>query len=273
MTFDYEQSVWGKGMVSLAWSSLPSFKLKQALKAIQRLSAGARVLEVGCGAGQFIRTIKQIRPKLECHGADISERALEEARTYGDGVVYAKNSEDTLPYADNFFDAIALFDVLEHVGNPDQLLREMRRVLKPGGMLYCFIPCEGDMLSLLRWLTRLRILEPLSEKYAGHINHWSRKKWLTLMESTGLRVQNRRYSEHILGQVLLVTTFILMDRAAKRRGVAQMNNEAYYDALNKQVRFPGAWRLFKRAVNSLIYLESTILQFVPSPNIHIIAKK
>ena len=194
MPFNYEQSIWGAGEAELKWSSPTAFRLKQALGALSGLSSG-KVLEVGSGAGQFIRALKHLRPNLECHGCDISAEAIKTAKTKNDGVIYELNSS-VLPYQDNFFDAVLIFDVLEHVADYQGLLVEIKRILKPGGIFYCFVPCEGDWASLWYYLRHFIAFKDLTEKYAGHINHLSRGQWLKNFNKAGFTVEQKRYSEH-----------------------------------------------------------------------------
>ncbi|MBI5729462.1 MAG: class I SAM-dependent methyltransferase [Candidatus Magasanikbacteria bacterium] len=262
MSFNYEQSLWGRGSATPLWSDPTSFRLRQALSALRLFPAGARVLEVGCGAGQFIRGIKKLRPELDCHGCDISVKAIDSAKGYADSVAYAISSEQFL-YENNFFDAVLIFDVLEHVENPAALLAEMSRVLKPGGIAYCFVPCEGDVLSLWHLLEKLHLKRDLTKKHAGHINYFSRQSLLALI-SSHFSVISLRYSEHLLGQIIGVVAFFLMDYAAKKRGLAQINNETYFRGQSS-----GPFKLIKIIVNSLIYLESVIFSRVPSPNVHV----
>ncbi len=147
MAFNYEQSIWGRGEAGKRWSDPTSIRLRRALKALGHLPKHAKVLEVGCGAGQFIRAIHRFRPDLESFGCDISQAAIALAKKSADGVDYAV-STDALPYVDGAFDAVLIFDVLEHVAHPGLLLGEVGRVLKRGGLFFAFVPCEGDWLSL-----------------------------------------------------------------------------------------------------------------------------
>lgn len=267
MFFNYEQSIWGQGIATLAWSDPASFRLRQALESVRSLPAGGRVLEIGCGAGQFIRAIKQLRPELDCHGCDISVYAVEEAKHHtDDGVSYAV-SDVRFPYGDSFFDAVLIFDVLEHVEDPAALLTEMQRVLKPGGIAYCFVPCEGDALSLWHLLDKLDLKHDLTKKHAGHINYFSRESLLALFESNFF-VFAIRFSEHFLGQIIGIVAFFLMDRAAKRQGEVQINNETYFSQPSSSLV-----KIAKNIVNSLIYLESLLFSRVPSPNVHLTLRK
>ncbi len=269
MSFSYEQSIWGKGKASLQWSSPTSFRLRQACEAIASLKAGAKVLEIGCGAGQFIRAIQKIHPEFECYGVDISRQAIEFAKTNNDGVTYALNEPYQFSYEDATFDAVLIFDVLEHVADPGKLLTEVRRVLKNNGILYAFVPCEGDWLSLWQMLDTVHLKRDLTQKYAGHIQFFSRKQLQNLFIQKKFEISKLRYSEHLLGQFLGVVVFSLMDRAAHQQGIKQLNNETYFEKQSPR-RFV---KVIKNIVNSLVYLESTLFSRLPSPNVHLVARK
>lgn len=272
MAYNYEQSIWGKGYASTAYSSPTSFRLKQALQAITQLSSGSMVLELGCGAGQFIRTIQKIRPDVSCYGCDISATAIELAKKTADNVQYAVNGT-TLPYADNSLDAVLIFDVLEHVEDPGAILAEIRRVLKPGGVFYAFVPCEGDWTSLWHLVRSVGVQAEVTKRVAGHITYFSRHSLRTLYVKHGFTQVRFRYSEHLLGQLLGFVAFTLVDRAAKKRGVAQINGEEYFTTLQSSVSAPSLFGLVKRLVNTLVYFESWLLQMLPSPNVHSVVRK
>lgn len=269
MSFNYEQAVWGRGPARLRWSNPAAFRLRAAIRAIRSVPAGGRVLEVGCGAGQFIRAIKYIRPELDCAGCDISGEAIRAARAQGGGVAYDEVKNSRLPYSDDYFAAVLIFDVLEHVPDPGVLLHEVRRVLAPQGVLQAFVPCEGDATSLWHWLDRLGLKRDLTKKFAGHINYFSRQSLNSLFAPHQWRLLSLRYSEHLIGQLLGVIIFALMARSARASSVPPPNNEAYCAAW-------GNGRLVtvgKRIVNSLVYLESRLLCRVPSPNVHLTVQK
>ncbi len=278
MSFNYEQSIWGKGIASLNWADPTSFRLRQALAAIKNLPANNRVLEVGCGAGQFIRAIKRCRPDLTCCGCDISRQAIEMARS-GEcekgnverGVDYALSEVERLPYDDSSFDGVFIFDVLEHASNPQALVGEIKRVLKPNGIFYCYVPCEGDWLSVWNLRKKLGIKVDLTEKYAGHINKFSRKSFFQLLKKADFNIVNIRYSEHVLGQLLGLVVFKMMDKMAKKQKLSQLNNEQFFNAINaKQGKKFG---FLKKIINTLINLESFLFCRVPTANTHILSHK
>lgn len=258
MSFDYEQSVWGEGSASLKWSDPSAFRLKKSLKYLPKTG---NILEIGCGAGHFIRGIKKIKPNLNCYGFDISENAIIVASSYNDGVIYSSH----FTFNDQQFDAVLIYDVLEHVENPNKLLEQVRSVLKPEGIFYMFVPCERDWTSLWALLEKLKLKKDLTKKYAGHINYFTRKQVYDILKRYDLKIVRKIYSEHFLGQLIGVLSFLLMDKFSKDNNLEQINNETYF----KNIRA----KFLKKLINSLIYLESCIFQFFPSPNLHIISKK
>lgn len=102
------------------------------------LPAQGRMLDVGCGSGQTMAWFRERYPGWRTVGLDIAWDGLYAARSgFGERVVAA--SALALPLASESFDAVVTLDVLQHLpldGGDAQALREMRRVLRPGGVLF-----------------------------------------------------------------------------------------------------------------------------------------
>ncbi len=273
MSFDYNQSIWGQDTASLNPTHPTAIRLFQSLKLLKNLPVDAKILEVGCGAGQFIRAIKQILPKSECYGFDVSEVAINKAKETNDGVNYVLGPGDRWPLQDSFFDAVVIYDVLEHVESVEQTMAEIKRVLKSEGAVYAFIPCEGDGLSMWHALRFSKKLDTLTNKYAGHINRYSRARWQQIFVQSGFQISSKKYSEHFFGQLLGILAFCLMDRRAQNSSLLQLNNEEYFGSFAKAGKMKKIFGFLRSAVNSLVYWESIILQDLPSPNLHLCAKK
>lgn len=100
-------------------------------------SDGKYLLDVGCGNGQFLVKMRELG--WEVMGVEPDAEAVGIAREkFGIEVFQGPLKEARLP--DNSFDAITMNHVIEHVPDPIGLLRECRRVLKPGGRLVVITP-------------------------------------------------------------------------------------------------------------------------------------
>ena len=267
MSFDYEQSIWGRGTATLKWSDPMNTRLGRSLGALKDLPEGAKILEIGCGAGAFIRAIKKLHPEWECFGADLSQEAIAAAVSAVDGVSYTVFDGKIFPYEENYFDAVIFFDVLEHVDDPAGFGAQIKRVLKTGGMVYGFVPCEGDATSLWHWLDKLGLKNNLTNKFAGHINFFSRADVRKIFIDLGFQIIAENYAENFLGQILGIAVFKAMDRAVKKSG-RQINNETFFAKESS-----AGFSKLKKIVNCLITLESKILFWWPSPNAHFTMKK
>lgn len=95
-----------------------------------------RLLDIGCGDGEFLSYAREAGWKV--YGVEISKDGYDLCKKKGIET-YNKELRD-IGFQDNLFDAVTLWDVLEHYLSPKDELREIYRVLKPGGMLYISTP-------------------------------------------------------------------------------------------------------------------------------------
>ncbi len=105
---------------------------------------GMRLLDMGCRDG----VVAEYFQNLGClvSGLDISERALEMARARGIKDLYQGDLEKPpLPYSDKEFDIVFWGDNIEHLFDPQVVLREVRRILKDKGTLILSVPNMGNL--------------------------------------------------------------------------------------------------------------------------------
>ena len=107
------------------------------------LSGRSRLLEIGCGVGAQLRILSRRHPGLHLCGVDVSQAQIQRAHQLladevSRGLVDLHTAPgDALPFADGAFDAVYICFVLEHVPDAVAVVREARRVLADGGVLYC----------------------------------------------------------------------------------------------------------------------------------------
>ena len=95
-----------------------------------------RILDVGCGTGANLEILSEFG---DAEGVDVSTDALSFCRQRGLDQVSLGEAEK-LPYSDQSFDLVTALDVVEHLDDDLAGLREMHRVLKPGGHALMFVP-------------------------------------------------------------------------------------------------------------------------------------
>ncbi|MBI5855781.1 MAG: class I SAM-dependent methyltransferase [Nitrospirae bacterium] len=110
---------------------------------IDRIPQGARLLDVGCGSGRFMELLRA-QKQCTCTGLDISQVAVDLSVRKGFTAFRTElpNIPAELPSAG--FDVITTVEVLEHISDPDAVIKALTRLVKPGGLLIVGVP-EGCM--------------------------------------------------------------------------------------------------------------------------------
>ena len=100
-----------------------------------------RILDVGCGDGNFTVLIAKACKAKEVYGIEISEKGVELARKNGIKCYQLDVDAEDFPFEDNFFDAVTALELIEnHLYDPDHFLEEVHRVLKPNGIFVLSTP-------------------------------------------------------------------------------------------------------------------------------------
>ena len=106
-----------------------------------------RALDLGCGTGEMMKMLLQVDDQRELYGIDLSEKMLSVAESKLSGKVrLVLGDSEHLPFADNFFDVVYCNDSFHHYPAPENVIREVQRVLKPGGTFLigdCWQPLVG----------------------------------------------------------------------------------------------------------------------------------
>jgi SAM-dependent methyltransferase len=121
---------------------------------LRDLPADAPILEVGCGDGAFTTELAKYSSSVTA--LDLSASQIEENRRRFPGIVFGQHDvAEPLPFPDAAFDVAWCSEVLEHLFDPAFAVREMHRVLRPGGRLLVTVPYHGGLknvlIALFKW--------------------------------------------------------------------------------------------------------------------------
>lgn len=169
---------------------------------------GRRVLDLGCGLGEYVRAFA--RRGAAALGSDVALGRLVEARQRAAdegtaGVLgFLGAAGEHLPFRDASMDVIALNEVIEHVQDDRATILEIARVLRPGGTCILYAPnrlypfeTHGIYLRgryifgnipLVNWLPRV-----LRDRLVPHARTYRHGDWRRLVEGTDLRIVDHTY--------------------------------------------------------------------------------
>jgi SAM-dependent methyltransferase len=153
------------------------WEFERAIRQIRR--SGARsVLDVGCGSGFFVRQLRSERPDLKVSGADLNSTLLKNLAADGFGTLEVDLNK--IARLRRRFDAICLFQVLEHVEDPVGFLGAFIGLLRPGGDALITTPdASGPIRHFADYLT---------EVPPHHVTRWSEETFRTLLPKLGLTI-------------------------------------------------------------------------------------
>jgi ubiquinone/menaquinone biosynthesis C-methylase UbiE len=148
---------------------------------IKKYNKSGKLMDIGCGTGHFLEYIKINHPNWQIYGVEPSKllRTVARKNTKGD----IRNGQlAKIPFKDNYFDIVTCYDVLEHNINLSKNIRELHRVIKPGGILFIQAPNYASLMSKV-----------CDEKWdwwciPDHIFHFSYNFLTKYMSENGFRI-------------------------------------------------------------------------------------
>jgi ubiquinone/menaquinone biosynthesis C-methylase UbiE len=151
---------------------------------------GERALDVGCGPGALVAKLAEIVGVESVAGIDPSEPFVQAARARVPGARILVGSAESIPFSDGEFDATLSQLVVNFLTDPDQGLREMSRVTRPGGTVAGCVWDYGDGMTMLRtFWEAAAALDPerATPRMESHTMRFSRPEELGgLWENAGL---------------------------------------------------------------------------------------
>ena len=119
-------------------------RLDAIIKAIPK-KENLKILDAGCGEGQLLLKIVkagQRERERELYGTDMTPVAIESAKERVKGVDFSLQNLRNLNYEDNFFDVVICTEVIEHISDYQEAIKELKGVLKKDGLLIITFPNE-----------------------------------------------------------------------------------------------------------------------------------
>jgi ubiquinone/menaquinone biosynthesis C-methylase UbiE len=120
--------------------------MKAVPEAAERLRAGGRALDVGCGSGRVCIALAKAFPAAEVVGIDPDEESIRRAKAAAPQIKFLVKTTADMPRGSGF-DFISLCDALHDLGEPVKTLEQVRALLKPQGMLFIVEPKAADRLE------------------------------------------------------------------------------------------------------------------------------
>jgi len=122
----------------------------------------ARILEAGCGPAYWVNSLNRLG--YDAYGIDFAQDTIDRALQRWPHLHLIAGDMRAMPFADGYFDGIMSLGAVEHDENgPEAALLDMHRVLKPGGFLYCTVPCMNrihamGLSALQEWVVCNRLI-------------------------------------------------------------------------------------------------------------------
>ncbi len=175
-----------------------------------------RILDVGCGTGANLLMLSKYG---DAEGVDISEDALAFCRDRGLDKVRLGAGEE-LPYDDATFDLVTALDVVEHMDNDLAGLKEMRRVLRPGGRVLLFVPT-------------FMFLWGLQDDVSHHRRRYRLSQLRRVLEEAGFEIERTTYANITFFFPILLIRQLMRVTGIKAESENNINVSAFNGVLGK----------------------------------------
>lgn len=157
---------------------LPDFVEKineEIIESFAPFFSTGRMLDIGFGSAVMMRVARE--KGWRATGVEVSKTAIEYAESCGFDVFYGELEE--AKYPDNHFDVITASEIIEHCPQPDVLLGEVIRILRPGGLFWATTPSAGGLSYKLTGLDWTIICPP------EHLQLFSKKAVRSMLKKAG----------------------------------------------------------------------------------------
>ncbi len=181
---------------------------KRAKQIAQSAPAPKYLLEIGCAYGFFYETIQQQFKDSRYQGYDISSDAIQYAKQHYGPYFSAENYLDVANVQN--YDAVFMWDVIEHLADPGAFLAKAQKECKPGAMLYL---TTGDFGALLPRLQgkKWRMIHPPT-----HLHYFTKKSMTALLKKHGFEPVFFKYPPVFRSLGLIYFALFILNKKQRR---------------------------------------------------------
>lgn len=191
MRYYYEDCYSGESEAKMRTFQLesPLYRIVSGYRAVtidkvRKIEEGQRVLDIGASYGAFVEWVR-VNRNAEVYAIDLDPGSIEKFVNTQDIDVRCGDVLEA-GYPDDHFDVVTMFETLEHVYEPVRTLHEVRRILKPGGLVSIEVPNWDGWLRPLFGKSWIPLLLPT------HLQHFSKATLERCAEEAGLEVAHRQ---------------------------------------------------------------------------------
>lgn len=163
------------------------FYFKNAKKLIEKRISSGRILDIGCSSGLFL----DVMDGWERHGIEFPSQAGDVAREkYGKSIHLG--ALETYSGEPEYFDCITFFDSFDHMLNPIDVLAQVKKLLKPGGVLLIKVHDTGCLYARISGKSLYSIVPPY------HVFFYTRSSLENVLVQAGFEITDFRHMAHVL---------------------------------------------------------------------------
>jgi SAM-dependent methyltransferase len=219
---------------------LDFFRSRRSSFLRKHLKTDARVLDIGCGNGRFLQYLGAKR-NFELHGIERKgNSALRASQIAGIRLLVGSLKQNTYP--SDYFDAITLFQVFEHLDNPAEILQIIQKILKPGGILIMSFP------NIISWQARWFKGDWLHLDPPRHLFYFKPVDFIALMQLRGFELVHENYLSFEQNPYSLVQS--ILNKVSPRR-------ELLYEYLKGNKAYIKGYPFYKFIFHILFFMTFT----------------
>lgn len=184
---DYYQKGVKRNILQWIWHSN---KLRNVAGSIREVKKNPKnILDVGSASGWFLHELKKKFANTDCTGIDVYKKAIDYGKERYSNIELLKGDAHKIPFKDASFEVIVCCEVLEHVENPEAVIKEMKRVLKKNGSIIIEID-TGNWLFKFVWFFWTNLRKGVWRD--SHVHSFSVKKLEKLFIDNDLKIKQTK---------------------------------------------------------------------------------